>query len=136
MHKKIFINTDGGARGNPGPAAIGIILWDESHKELEAHKERIGTATNNTAEYKAVIKALELAEKYTENEVELASDSELVIRQLNNEYSVKQPHLQKLFAEAKKKEKNFEKVAYRHVKRADKHQAKADELVNLALDEE
>ena len=132
--KKICIHTDGGSRGNPGKAAIGIVIFDDKDKIIENYKETIGVTTNNVAEYSAVIKALELAKKYTTEEINLFSDSELTVRQLNGEYKVKQEHLQKLYHKAKENEKAFKKVTYEHVRREHPHQFKADALVNQALD--
>lgn len=135
MIKKVFINTDGGSRGNPGLSAIGIVIRDEKDNVLEEYKEKIGVATNNVAEYKAIIKALTLASNYTKGEVEISSDSEIVIRQIIGEYKVKKDHLLELFKEVKRKEKDFAKVAYDHVFRENSFQSKADALVNEALDE-
>jgi len=132
MHDKISINCDGGARGNPGPAAIGVVIRDD--EKLEEYKERIGEATNNVAEYKALLKGLELASKYTKQEVNVFMDSELVVKQLQGLYKVKAKHLYPLFMKVKEKEKDFLKVVYVNVRREDKNQAEADRLVNCALD--
>ncbi len=131
----IFINTDGGSRGNPGLAAIGIIIRDKNDKIIELYKEKIGVTTNNVAEYKAIIKALNLAKNYTNNEIILSSDSEVVVRQITGKYKISKDHLKVLFDEVKKEEKNFSKVGYNHVFREDLYQSKADALVNQALDE-
>lgn len=131
---KICIHTDGGSRGNPGQAAIGVVIFDNKNNVLEEYKEKIGVATNNVAEYKAVIKALEIATKHTNNEINLFSDSELTVRQLIGQYKVKQEHLQKLYDAVKFNEKKFKKVTYEHVRREHPHQFKADALVNQALD--
>ena len=131
---KIIIHTDGGSRGNPGNAAIGVVIFDEKNNILENFKQKIGVTTNNVAEYSAVIKALDIAKKYTDNEINLFSDSELTVRQLIGQYKVKQDHLLKLFNQAKNNEKNFKKVKYEHVRREHPNQAKADALVNQALD--
>lgn len=133
MHKKIFVNTDGGSRGNPGDAAIGITIRNDK-EYLKKHKERIGKATNNVAEYKGLIKGLEMAKDFG-HEVIVFMDSELVVRQMNGEYSVRHKDLLPLFTIAKQLEKNFRKVEYKHVRREDKFQSMADELVNEALDE-
>jgi ribonuclease HI len=131
---KIFVYTDGGARGNPGPAAIGIMLYDEKKQLLLEHKECIGTATNNIAEYKALIKALDLALDFSQNEVCCFLDSELVVMQLNGRYRVKTPHIQKLFSDLKQREKMFKKVVYNHRRRTDPFISRCDSLVNDALD--
>lgn len=101
--QKIYVNCDGGSRSNPGPAAIGIVIWDEDHNKLEECKECIGDATNNVAEYKSLIKALELAAKHTRNRVQIFMDSELVVRQVTGRYRIKASHLFPLFQEVKKK---------------------------------
>ena len=129
---KITANCDGGSRGNPGPAAIGIVLR-EGDKILEAFKERIGETTNNVAEYTSLIKVLELAKKFSAKEVDVIMDSELVVNQMNGEYAVKAEHLIPLFKKVKDLEKGFDKVSYTHVYRSDFHQAMADRLVNEAL---
>ncbi len=131
--RRIFINTDGGARNNPGPAAIGIVLRDENKNQLECYKECIGNTTNNVAEYKALIKALQLAAKYTRDEVSIFTDSELVVKQVKGYYRIKSPELFPLFKEVKNNERAFRKVFYNHVPRTNKFQAAADQLVNEAL---
>jgi ribonuclease HI len=132
--RQIIVNADGGSRGNPGPAAIGIVIRDDKRKVLETYKERIGAATNNTAEYKSLIKALELASKHTKEELRVFMDSELVIRQLTGAYRVKAKLILPLYQQAKKLEALFQKVSYANVPREDSHQAQADQLVNDALD--
>lgn len=134
MIKKINVNCDGGSRKNPGPAAIGIVIWDESHCKLEEYKECIGEATNNTAEYKALIKSLELSAKYTRGEVHIFTDSELVVRQMTGKYRIRASHLLSLFHEVKNHERLFSKVVYNIVTRNNKFQIEADRLVNDALD--
>jgi len=132
--KKLTIFTDGGARGNPGPAAIGVIFYDKD-KEVYSHGECIGRATNNVAEYKAVIKALKLVEdKFKDCEIELNLDSELVCKQLNGEYKVKDENLKELFYQVRERVLDLGgKVSFRHVRR--EQNKKADCLVNRALDE-
>jgi ribonuclease HI len=126
----IEIYSDGGSRGNPGEAAIGVIILDDSGI-IKMHKEKIGKATNNAAEYKAAIKGLELAKNY--KEVIFYLDSELVCRQLKGEYKVKDKKLAKLFNEAKKLEKKIG-VIWKNVPRENKFMQEADKLVNEALD--
>ena len=133
-YDKIYVYTDGGARGNPGPAAIGIMIYDEKKQLLLAHKERIGNATNNIAEYKALIKALDLVEKFSPNEIRCFLDSELVVMQLNGRYRVKTPHILDLFSELKQREKQFKKIVYHHRMRTDELISRCDQLVNDALD--
>lgn len=134
MHSKIYINCDGGSRSNPGQAAIGIVVSDSNMKELETYKERIGINTSNVAEYRALIKALELASKYTSKEVHVYMDSQLVICQMNGEYKIKASHLRLLFEEVKKLEASFALVKYEWNPRETTFQSKADALVNEALD--
>jgi ribonuclease HI len=133
MPEKVSINCDGGARKNPGPAAIGIVVWDENRNKLEEHKECIGDTTNNVAEYKSLIKALELAAKHTRKDVQVFMDSELVIRQVTGVYRIKKKHLFELFQEVKKHEQAFSKVVYNSVRRDNRYQVEADRLVNEAL---
>lgn len=129
----IYTNSDGGARGNPGPGAIGIIVR-KNNQILKEYSAKIGRATNNVAEYKALIKALELASKYTKTELTCILDSELVVRQLTGKYRVKNPQLKKLFSKAKKLEKKFKKIRYRQVSRWNKFQRIPDCLLNEELD--
>lgn len=130
----IYTNSDGGARGNPGPGAIGVIIRKEG-QILEKYSGFIGeSVTNNIAEYEALIKALELASKYTKEEVTCILDSELIVRQLLGEYNVKHPVLLKLFLKVQKLQDNFGKIRYLHVSRWNKFQKIADELLNDELD--
>jgi ribonuclease HI len=131
---KIYIYTDGAARGNPGPAAIGIVIYDENKNVLAEYKECIGEATNNTAEYKALIKGLELAAAHCRREVYCFLDSEVVVRQLNRTYRIKARHLLELFYILKDREKAFDKVVYNHARRDNRYISRADKLVNEALD--
>ena len=130
----LYVYTDGGARGNPGPAAIGIVFFDENKNKLAEHKERIGNCTNNQAEYKALIKALELAKAYCIEVINCFLDSEVVVRQLNGIYRIKNERLRELFYILKNKEKAFEKVIYNHTKRSNPFIQYTDKLVNDALD--
>ena len=130
----IFTNSDGGARGNPGPGAIGVLVRDE-HKILSKYSSFIGKqVTNNVAEYDALIKALEIASKYTKEEVTCIVDSELIYKQLTEKYRVKHPKMLELFLSAKKLQEKFRKVRYIHASRLDKFQQIADELLNEELD--
>ena len=130
----LFTNSEGGARGNPGPGAIGILIR-EDEKILLRYSARIGNAvTNNIAEYQALIKALELAEKYTKKEITCFLDSELLVKQLLGEYRVRNPMLMKLFLKVQQLQEHFEKICYKHVSREDKFQQLADELLNNELD--
>ncbi|HZU40310.1 MAG TPA: ribonuclease HI family protein [Solirubrobacteraceae bacterium] len=129
---KLVLNVDGGARGNPGPAAIGVVIADSDGNVLEEVAERIGVATNNVAEYRAVLRGLERAAALGASEVELIGDSELVAKQLNGLYKVKHPAMKELFLEALRALRGFESWRIRTVPRA--QNAAADALVNAALD--
>lgn len=130
--KKYIIYTDGGARGNPGPAAVGYVVLGKEYAEP------IGATTNNVAEYKAVISALKKAKQLLtkkgakEANIELRTDSELLTKQLNGKYKIKDPNLQSLFIEVWNLKQDFNSVLFVHVPRA-KNKA-ADRLVNKALD--
>jgi len=126
------VNVDGGARGNPGPAAIGVVLRDGSGTVLEEAGETIGEATNNVAEYKALLRGIELAAEHGATDLELIGDSELVVRQVEGRYKVKHVGMKKLHAEVKRALGGFDSWSIRHVRRADN--ADADRLVNQALD--
>ena len=130
----IYTNSDGGARGNPGPGAIGVVIRKDGHI-LWKYSAFIGKqVTNNIAEYEALIKALELAQKYTKEEVTCVVDSELVYRQLMGKYRVRHPKMLELFLVVQRLQDKFRKVRYIHVSREDKFQQMADELVNEELD--
>ena len=129
---KVTVNVDGGARGNPGPAAIGVVVRDADGAVLEALGETIGRATNNVAEYKALLRGIELAAEHGASEVELVGDSELIVRQVEGRYKVKNEAMKGLHAEAKKALAGFDGWSIRHVKRGEN--ADADRLVNEALD--
>jgi len=130
----IYTNSDGGARGNPGPGAIGIIVRKDG-EILTKYSAKIGeNATNNVAEYTALIKALELASKYTKNELTCFLDSELVVKQLLGEYRVRNLELLRLFLKVQKLQENFKKIRYLHVSRWNRFQRIADELLNEELD--
>jgi ribonuclease HI len=127
--------TDGGARGNPGPAAIGIVLVDSSGNIIKQFKRVIGKATNNQAEYTALIEGLKLAKIYWNGSLECFMDSELVARQVNGEYDVKNAELRIAHKAVQKLIAAFPSVTITHVRRTNTIQALADKLVNEALDE-
>jgi ribonuclease HI len=129
---KVRLFTDGGARGNPGPAAYGYVLEAEDGTVLASHGEHIGSATNNVAEYSGLVAGLRKALELHLPEVEVVSDSELMVKQMRGEYRVKNEALRALFAEAGRLARQLGNVEYRHVKRA--HNEEADRLVNEALD--
>jgi len=129
---KATLYTDGGARGNPGPAAYAFVLEAEDGTVLEAKGEPIGVATNNVAEYSALVAGLERAAEAGVHELEVVSDSELLVKQMRGEYRVKNEALQQLFLEASRLARKVGKVSYRAVRR--EHNELADSLVNEALD--
>jgi ribonuclease HI len=129
---KARLFTDGGARGNPGPAAYGFVLETEDGDVLAAEGEAIGVATNNVAEYSGLIAGLRKAVEIGVDDLELVSDSELMVKQMRGEYRVKNEALQDLNQEAAALARRLGSVEYRHVKRA--HNELADKLVNEALD--
>ncbi len=128
--EKIIIFTDGGARNNPGPAGIGIVFYDEEGKIIKEYSEYIGETTNNQAEYRALIKALELVQAYSSKEIECYLDSELVVKQLNKEYRVKNEEVKKLYAKVLDSI-IFKNISFHHVPR-EKNKL-ADRLVNKAI---
>jgi ribonuclease HI len=129
---KARLFTDGGARGNPGPAAYGFVLETEDGTVLAAEGEAIGVATNNVAEYSVLVAGLKKALELHVPDVEVVSDSELLVKQMRGEYRVKNEALRALFVEASALARDLASVEYRHVKRA--HNELADRLVNEALD--
>ena len=131
---KVVVHVDGGARGNPGPAAVGIVVSSPDGEVLEEVAEPIGVATNNVAEYRALLRGLERARALGAREVEIVNDSELVARQVSGAYKVKHPAMKPLHAEAMAALREFDGWRVRSVPRADN--ARADELVNEALDAE
>ena len=130
---KLVVHVDGGARGNPGPAAVAAVATTPDGDDVGERNEYIGEATNNVAEYRAVLLALELAKELGANEIEVVNDSELVARQIGGEYKVKHAGLKPLHAETMEKLREFDSWAVRNVRR--EHNVRADELVNEALDE-
>lgn len=129
---KLVVNVDGGARGNPGPAAIAAVVQGPGGEVLEERGETIGRATNNVAEYKALLLGIERAAALGASELELVGDSELVVKQVQGEYKVKDATMRELHAQVKEALGSFERWSIRHVRR--EHNAEADRLVNRALD--
>ncbi len=129
---KLTINTDGGARGNPGPAGIGVVIKDETGKIIYSYGGYIGEATNNVAEYKALIKSLEEAQNLGGTELKIQMDSELIVKQMQGVYKIKEPTLQGLAAEVIKLLKNFSSHTFAHVRR--EYNKDADAMVNKAID--
>lgn len=130
MHVTIY--TDGGSRNNPGPAALGYVIKGDDGAHIAAKGEYIGIKTNNYAEYSAVIASLAHAKELGATAVDLYSDSKLLVEQLNGNWKVKHPDMQKLFVQAYNIIQHFDQVSIHHVRR--EKNAEADALVNQALD--
>jgi len=140
---KIYINTDGGSRGNPGPAAVGVVFFNAEGEVIHEHKECIGRGTNNEAEYQAIIKALEILTKskwfaennIAEKEVICRLDSQLVVEQINGNYKIKQDHLKLFIAQIRQMIAQMQlNISFIHIPREENKLA--DKLVNQALDNE
>jgi ribonuclease HI len=135
---KTIIYTDGGSRGNPGPAAIGVIFTDEKGKVIKEYGQKIGRATNNEAEYEAVIFALQKAKllfggkRVKAMEVEVRMDSEFVVKQLNGQYKILDRNIEQLFLKTWNLKIDFGKVVFKYIPRSENREA--DKLVNRALD--
>ena len=135
---KFIIYTDGGSRGNPGPSAIGVVVCNDKDEAIKQYSEAIGEATNNEAEYQAVIfalkkiKALYGKEKAKESQIEIRLDSELVVRQLNHEYKIEESNIQPLFLKTWNLMLDFGEVKFISIPREDNKEA--DKLVNQELD--
>ena len=136
MPTQLTLFSDGGARGNPGPAAIGFVILSDKGQVLMAKSRYLGSRTNNQAEYEALIAALESAIALHAEEVICHLDSELVVKQLNGEYRVKNSELRKLWRQAQELIRSFKKASFISVPRTNPHIQKADALVNKALDEQ
>lgn len=129
---KLFIHTDGGARGNPGPGAVGVAVKNKDGKVIKEVGKFIGKSTNNEAEYKALIEGLKTCLEYEATELEFYIDSLLIVSQLNGKFRVKDSRMKELFNEAKKLEEKYHKVVYTHVPRTKNFLA--DKIVNEVLD--
>lgn len=129
---KLVVNVDGGSRGNPGPAAIGVVLSDPDGAVVDEIAECIGVATNNVAEYRALLRGVERARELGADEIEVINDSELVAKQINGFYKVKHAAMRPLYVEAMTALRGFSRWRVRSVPRA--QNADADALVNAALD--
>lgn len=124
--------TDGACRGNPGPASIGVSIEDAAGREIATASEAIGRATNNVAEYRALLKAISLLTELEANRVEFLMDSELIVRQMKGQYRVRDAKLRRLYEQARRGLVSFAEVVFRHVPR--RENARADGLANEALD--
>lgn len=133
MDNRVIIHIDGGSRGNPGPAAAGVVVR-AADDGIVLHEAGLflGKTTNNVAEYRGLLAALEAATRLNVTHAEVFSDSELLVRQMNGQYRVKKPHLRKLFEQAKEMADAFDGFKIAHVRR--EKNADADRLVNRALD--
>ncbi len=131
-HRVLTLHIDGGARGNPGPAAVGVVVNDEDDEPVTRIAETIGVCTNNVAEYTALLRALSCAKDLGASEVRVINDSELIAKQLNGTYRVKHPAMVPLHAEARRALAGFDRWSIESVPRA--RNAGADALVNQALD--
>jgi ribonuclease HI len=127
------VNVDGGSRGNPGPAAVAAVVTDPSGEMLAERAETIGEATNNVAEYRALLLGIDLAKQVGADEVEFVGDSMLIVEQVRGNWKVKQEHLRPLHTKVRDALRDLESWSIRHVKRGENE--RADELLNEALDE-
>ena len=126
------MNVDGGSRGNPGPAAVAAVVTDTSGEELAERAETIGDATNNVAEYRALLLGIELAKELEAEDVEFVGDSKLIVEQVKGNWKVKQDHLRPLHTRARDALRELPSWSIRHVKRGENE--RADQLLNDALD--
>lgn len=132
MNEKLIIYTDGGARGNPGPAGCGAVIYNEKKELLEGLSKFIGNTTNNQAEYQAVILGLKRAKELKVKDIDFFLDSELVVKQLRREYKIKNQDLASRFLEVYNLSQSFRKITYTHVRR--EFNKEADKLANEAMD--
>lgn len=130
---KVSIYTDGGARGNPGPAATGIVIKDEKGNALISFGEYLGKQTNNFAEYSAIISALKKAKELGATELRCYLDSQLVVQQLNGKWKIKEPTLRKLFVQAWNLSQQFKKITFTYIPR--EKNTEADKEVNKVLNQ-
>lgn len=130
-NKKIFLYIDGASRGNPGPAGVGLLILDNNRKKIKEFYKYLGEATNNIAEYNALIYGLEKALELNADEIVINLDSELVAKQVNGEYRVKNSDIKPLFERAVDSLKNFKKFELRHIARSENKEA--DKLANKAI---
>lgn len=131
-HQNLILYTDGGARGNPGPAALGYVINDEKGETLVEHGEYLGVMTNNQAEYHALLAGVRKARALGAKRLEVRMDSELIVKQMKGEYRVKDKELAKLYLQVHNELVHFSKVAFVHVRR--EKNTEADRMVNEALD--
>lgn len=132
MSKLLYLHTDGGSRGNPGPAAWGFVIKDEAGQVLLERGQYIGETTNNVAEYSALIEGLKSVLDMDASDVVIKMDSELIVRQMTGKYRIKQPHLIELANQVRNSLQKFQSYKFEHVLRA--FNKEADRQVNIALD--
>ena len=131
---EVRLFSDGGSRGNPGPGATGVVIMDEAGNDLQMYAECIGDCTNNQAEYRALIKGLDLCARHTRKKVVCFLDSQLVVNQMNGRFRLKNDTLRGLYHEVKKHEAPFKQVVYNHVRDANPGIKKAHRLLSEALE--
>ena len=132
MTKQVVIYTDGGSRGNPGPAAAGILIFDKKEKLIKLNAKYLGIMTNNQAEYEALLTSLRMAQAMKVEEISFYMDSDLIVKQLRGEFKVKSPNIKSIKATVDKLANKFRKVEFFHVRR--EYNKFADKLVNVILD--
>lgn len=130
-YRSLWVYVDGAAEPNPGPSGIGVVIYDEKRKKIKEVKKYIGVATNNVAEYKALVQGLQESKKLLAQNVNVLSDSQLMINQMNGRFRINDKHLRRLFQQAKNLESEFNKVIYRAISR--NNNKLADQLANLAI---
>lgn len=130
--RKVHLYTDGGSRGNPGAGAIGIVICNENNTVLHEYAVCIGHCTNNQAEYRALIKGLDLCARYTRGEVICFCDSDLLVKQMNGNYRIKNDRLRDLYHEVRRNMELFTTVTFQHVNRTNQRIQRADRLLNDA----
>jgi ribonuclease HI len=131
--EKLIIYCDGGSRGNPGPAGLGVVIYDENKSKVFEISEFLGVTTNNQAEYKGVLQAIKKAQELKAKELIFYLDSELIVKQMKGQYRVKNKDLLPLYMEIRKYILEFQKVEFNHVRR--EYNEEADALANKAMDE-
>lgn len=132
--EEVKLFSDGGCRGNPGPGAIGVRILGEANQELATYAECIGQTTNNRAEYRALIKGLDLCAQYTRRRVCCFTDSQLIVKHMNGTYRLKNDELRSLFYEVKKREQVFQEVIYQYIERTNPYMREVDRLLNEAFE--
>jgi ribonuclease HI len=131
---KLQVYSDGASRGNPGVSAIAYMILDEENRMLKRKSTYLGVRTNNQAEYEALLTALQSASEFDDDEVECYLDSELVVKQLNGQYKVRNENLRVLWLKIQKHKQNFRKISFTYVPRTNSRIQEVDRLANLALD--